>query len=144
MRLLTIVFLLLFFSSCSNSYEQSYQQYSDLEKANGRLQSWFPDLVGNDCFDLKEIHTIGDIESYGKFSYHNEFRIDSLVTDPVKYIPISTDSLKLFLRKFKDLDPPKWFIGEAKFTEVSIYKKEFTYFIKDKKEKTIYFAYTMK
>ena len=92
MRLLTIVFLLLFFSSCSNSYKQSYQQYSDLEKANGRLQSWFPDLVGNDCFDLKEIHTIGDTESYGKFSYHSEFRIDSLLTDSVKYKPMPADS----------------------------------------------------
>ena len=144
MKISFAVILCLFLFSCSEDHQHSYKSFEELSKANLRLKGWFPNIVGPDCYNLKEIHTVGDIESYGRFSYENESRIDSVLADPTVYHRISVDTFRIFLERFKDLRQPNWFLEKEKFQDNIFYKKESMYFIQSKEDKTLYFAYTLK
>ena len=59
-RLVFFVFIGLFPGGCSDDFAQSYASFYDLERLhNPRLQGWFPDILGSDGFDLREVHCIG-------------------------------------------------------------------------------------
>lgn len=144
MKLSFILILFFCLTSCVNTYEHSYSNFEELKKANLRLQSWFPKLIGPDCYNIKEMHTIGDAESYGKFSYLNTTRIESILNDTTNYKTITLGTFSKFLERFKDLKPPSWFLDKENRTDKLFYKHDATYFIHSKKEKTFYFAYTLK
>ena len=139
------VFLLstvLFLSGCFDTFEQSYLNYSDLKRMhNPRLQGWFPDIVDEDAYNLKETHSIGPIESLGKFSYGKQHKIDTLLSNREIYRPSTVDSFKQFISSFKSIQVPEWFIKVENYAGKMVFRKQDTYFIQSKEDRTIYFAY---
>jgi len=133
--------VVVFLCGCSGDFEQSYHSYDDLERLhNLRLQGWFPDMLGPDGFDLREVHSIGPIESFGKFSYSDHKRIDSLLSDKGIYREVSIDSLNQFMKGFKTVQAPDWFLKKEEYSGKAMFRREAMYFIQSKEDSTIYFA----
>jgi hypothetical protein len=144
MKLFYFILLSTILYSCSDNFEHSYKDYNDLNKENLRIKGWFPSLASDDSYNLKEVHTIGDIESYGRFSYRNRKKIDSLLSDTSVYKEINTEKFNNFLSRFKRMELPKWYLDKEYFLGKRIYQNGFMYFIDDRQYNTIYFAYTLK
>ena len=139
------VFLLsavLFLSGCFYRMEQQYPSFHDLESThNLRDQGWFPDIAGPDGIDLREAHSLNAIESFGKFSYPNNRRVDSLLSNREIYSVVTSDSLSQFIRRFRSIQVPDWFLKKEDYSGKMMFRKQDTYFIQSKENRTIYFAY---
>lgn len=139
---LTLTFLIaLFLQSCSDNYEQSYADYSSFNKSSARQQGWFPGIVGQDCFDFKEIHNLDNNNSYGTFAFTNGDRIDSLLTDTLRFEQIKSNEVESLLNKIVSPKKPEWFIKDISRNYLDFYKQELTCIIKDSGNKRIFFVY---
>ena len=128
--------------SCSEDFEQSYNNFSELDQTNLRLKGWFPDFIDSNCYNLKECHSIEINSSFGKFLFKKEFRVDSLLSFKNGYEETSLDSINIFLETIKKPKRPSWFLHKETMPGNSFYKKDKMYFIKNSKENAIYFAYS--
>lgn len=130
-------------SSCSDNIEQSFKDFSEFNSSGTRLKSWFPDdLITNDCYDFKEIHNLENSNSFGKFSYKNSLRIDSIFFNSERYQEIRIDSLNIVFNKVIKPKRPNWFLSNEQIIGKKIYKRNTKTFIKDENNKTVYFIYT--
>lgn len=142
MRLIFTFLIALFLQSCSDNYEQSYADYSSFNKSSARQQGWFLDIVGQDCFDFKEIHNLDNNNSYGTFAFTNGDRINSLLADTLKFEQIKINEVESYFNKIVSPKKPEWFIKDIFRNSLEFYKQELTCIIKDSGNKRVYFAYT--
>ena len=141
MRFIFTLLIALFLTSCSDNYEQSYTDYSSFNKSSVRQQGWFPDIVGQDCFDFKEIHNLDNNNSYGTFAFTNENRINSILADTMNYKQINVHEVDSILNKIVSPKRPEWFIRDISLNYFDFYIQDLNCIIKDGRNKRIYFAY---
>ena len=144
MKLFYFILISVMLYSCSDNFEQSYEDFTEFDQASLRLKSWFPPLTATDCYNFKEIHNLNNNNSFGRFSYRNTFRIDSLLSDSKTYEKISLDSVSIFIKKIKSPKYPSWFLIKEKIPGKIFYKNGLIYLIKYEEERTIYFVYSSK
>ena len=139
---LFLLIVVLFLSGCFYRMEQQYPSFHDLENThNLRDQGWFPDIAGPDGVHLREAHSLNDTESFGKFSYIDYRRIDSVLSNREIYSLVTSDSLNQFIKRFKSIQVPDWFLKKEDYSGKMMFRKQDMYFIQSKEDRTIYFAY---
>lgn len=108
MKYILILFLIIFFSSCSNQYEQYYENYSGYDKANVRNKSWFPkQLIFNDTYALRNISCLDSLSAFGQFNYSKSFLYDSVFNNKeIQRLPIEKYLEKIQRNK---INKPQWF-----------------------------------
>ncbi|PWS26459.1 hypothetical protein DHW03_16915 [Pedobacter yonginense] len=142
MRFIFTLLIALFLASCSDNYEQYYTDYLSFKKSSARQQGWFPEILGPDCFDFKEIHNLGNNNSYGTFAFVDEKRINSILADTKKYKQIKKLEVDSILNKIVSPKRPKWFIKDISLNYFDFYIQDLNCIIKDGRNKRIYFLYT--
>ena len=142
MKVFYIIMLSTIFFSCSDNFEQSYENFTKFNQATLRLKSWFPAFIAADCYDLKEIHGLDNNNSFGRFSYKNNFRIESLLSDSTVYEKVTFATLHNFLKKIIKPVRPDWFIDDDEIQVKTVYRKGYMYLIKSEIDKIIYFTYS--
>ena len=68
MKLLLFFILIINLGSCSENFEQSYKDFHEFNQITLRQKSWFPKLIAEDCYSLKERHNLENTSSFGMFS----------------------------------------------------------------------------
>jgi hypothetical protein len=138
MKYLILICCIIAFTSCSNSYNQSFDTYQDFEKANERNKGWFPKLMDNSCSEIKGISNLSEHENFGKFNYQINGKIDSIFSDKTGTQRISTNEFQIKLVDIKT-ETPDWFITKDKVMGKSIWIKDGYYFAKDSIHHVVYF-----
>ena len=140
MKKYTLLFLLIFLSSCSKNCEQDYKNYKDFSKQNQRAKGWFPSLISNDAFNLKSSSSLDPFHDFGVFEYTNEIYYDSIFKDEVK---ISISEFEKIIKNNIE-SKPSWFLNivDIKKKDLKVVISEGFILVKRNKEKKIYFVLT--
>ena len=140
MKKYTLLFLIIFLTSCSKNYEQNYDNYKDFSKQNQRNKGWFPALISKDAFNLKSSSSLNPFHDFGVFEYTNEDYYDTIfkkqngvkisISDFEKIIKINVES------------KPNWFLNitDLKNKDLKAVKYENFILAKSINEKKIYFV----
>ena len=140
----TIFYLILVFLtfSCINNVRSKYLSYSDYKNSTFRKQSWFPDFVSKDSYELSEIHNIETNNSFGKFHYSNSQYYDSVFQTKKEMTPITYSVFKSKVEKIKSPNKPDWFPTEPNLIKMQFYTYQFFYIAVDKSNMSIFFIIT--
>ena len=103
-----IVSISLWLVSCSNVYEQQYDNYAEYNKINPRPKSWFPqNIIFADTYNLRSVSCLDSLSAFGEFSYSKQLLYDSIFNNNnVKHISVDVYLQKINRNK---LNMPKWF-----------------------------------
>lgn len=138
LRLLFFILTSLLLVSCSDGFEQSYDKYEDYNKgATLRNKSWFPDIVAEDSYDLKNDSYLDPLCAFGEFKYTNTNYYDSVFTNS-QSIDRTTFLEKVTTHSNRK---PRWFLDSeliSKDNLETIQIKRF-YIARDKGQKKIYY-----
>lgn len=139
MKKYTLLFLIIFITSCSKNYEQNYDNYSDFSKVNQRNKGWFPALISKDAFNLKSSSSLDPFHDFGVFEYTNANYYDDIFKQNKVKIKIS-DFEKTVKNNIEN--KPNWFlnIDDIKNKDLKVVKYGNFILAKSNKEKKIYFV----
>lgn len=136
----TLVFLIIFLSSCSKNYEQNYDNYRAFSKQNQRNKSWFPALISEDAYNLKSSSSLEPFHDFGVFEYTNENYYNPFFKKQNEVKIGISDFEKTILKNIKN--KPNWFLDilEIKNKDLKVIKFGNFILAKSYKEKKIYFV----
>jgi hypothetical protein len=130
-------------SSCTDAYEQSFNSYQDFEKTNQRNKGWFPDIIDTSCSDIIGISSLKHGESFGRFNYKMNGKVDSILSNKATTQRINTNAFQIILVDIKT-KKPDWFIAKDKVMGKTIWKYNNQYFAKDTLGHIVYFLSLIK
>ncbi|MGY3053351.1 hypothetical protein ACVWYG_001551 [Pedobacter sp. UYEF25] len=137
-KILLFILTSLFLVSCSDGFEQSYDNYEHYNKeATLRNKTWFPDIINDDSYNLKNDSYLDPLCAYGVFNYSNTIYYDSIFTNS-QNIDRTIFNEKVKTHSYRR---PRWFVDPALVSKDSletIQIKRF-YIARDKEKKKIYF-----
>jgi hypothetical protein len=140
MKKYKLLFLIIFFTSCSKNYEQYYNNYEDFSKQNQRNKGWFPDLISKDVFNLKSSSSLDPFHNFGVFEYTNENYYDTIFKKK-NGVKISISDFEKIIKNNIE-SKPNWFLNitDIKNKDLKVVKYENFILAKSNKEKKIYFV----
>lgn len=105
------LFVCLFLSACSGKYEQRYADSKSFHTVNQRNKSWFPDIISEDAFNLKNNSYLDRLCAFGSFPYTNDQYYDSLFSS----LRERNIDFSLFKHKVQEniKRKPDWFLEPA-------------------------------
>jgi len=137
---LLIVFLVIL-TSCNETFESKYVDYSEYCNADIGSQSWIPKILTTDTYEIWEIHNIDNNCTLGKFKYYNASYVDTLLYyDKVEESYIN--DFEVNLRKIKIPKKPKWFDLNTQRKNLLAYKIDKFNLLIDIDNKQVYFIFT--
>ncbi len=138
MKKYSLLFLIIYLTSCSKNYKQNYDNYKDFSKQNQRGKGWFPSLISNDAFNLKSSSSLDPFHDFGVFEYTNEIYYDSIFKDEVK---ISISEFEKIIKNNIE-SKPSWFLNivDIKKKDLKVIKYENFILAKSNDEKKIHFV----
>jgi hypothetical protein len=142
MRVIYIFILSIILYSCTENIEQSYTDFEKYNQIDLRHKSWFPDFVGPDCYNFKEIHNLENDVSFGVLTYRNKSRIDSLLSDTKVYEKIKLETIKKGFSKITKPKMPDWFLRKDQIQNKAFYTKGPMYLINDDQNQKLYFVHS--
>jgi hypothetical protein len=103
-----IVSMSIWLLSCSDTYEQGYQDYAEYNKSSLRNKSWFPQrIIFDDAYNLKSASCLDSLSAFGEFNYSKDLPYDSIFNSKdVEHIPLDVYLQKINRNK---LNMPNWF-----------------------------------
>ena len=136
--LVTLTCLLLL--GCSESYYQDYDNFHEFNKVNQRNKGWFPNIISNDAYDLKNTSYLDSLTAFGTFSYSNSSYYDSIFTDSnTKRIDYS-----IFEQKVKQYisRKPEWFLNLQNVSkkDYQVVQIERFFIVREVTDKRVYFV----
>jgi hypothetical protein len=136
-----LVILTYFLSSgCSDSYHQDYDNFNEFNKVNQRNKGWFPDIISNDAYDLKNTSYLDSLTAFGTFSYSNSKYYDSIFANSnAKKIDFSTFEQKVNRHISRK---PEWFLNleNASNNDYQVIQIERFFIARRVPDKRIYFV----
>jgi len=135
----TFLFLLtLLIVSCSDSFEQEFDNYTEFSQANLRQKSWFPDLISKDAYSIKSESSLAPLCDFGTYKYTNNKYYDSVFSiDNHQRVDFST-----FMQKVKEHadGKPNWFLNiDLEKQSLESIKVDRFYIARQKENRQIYF-----
>jgi hypothetical protein len=124
--------------SCNESPHIDFHSYQELSEYDFIRKGWFPEILKDDAFSIKESYDVNNKHLFGKFDFKNRPRYDSIFNS---YLIVEKDSL---LEKIEDIHKPrcpKWFVPKEYLTEDKYLIRRYNdfYLIMEKKANRIYF-----
>jgi len=140
MKKYSLLFFIIFITSCSRNYEQKYNCYRDFSKQNQRNKGWFPSLISEDAFNLKSSSSLDPFYDFGVFEYTNGNHYETIFKRQ-KGMKINISDFEKIINNNIE-SKPSWFldISEIKNKNIKVIKYENFILAKDNKEKIIYFV----
>ncbi len=133
-------FLILFlsFSGCSESPYVEFYSYHELMEYNFFSHGWFPGILKEDAFGIKETYDVTSRHAFGKF----EFRQRDLYEPDFKICrSVPADSLLSKIEEIERPSFPRWFIpkGDITKSQYLLLKDKDFFLIVEKNTNCIYF-----
>jgi hypothetical protein len=136
-----LLILIVFIVSCSDSYEQHYEDFESFNKTNLRNKSWFPKIIDTTAYDIKSISNLEKLADFGTFRYSKAKYYDLIFKDSKIRIDFS-EFEKNVNNHPKQI--PTWFIDvkKADVNNFETIKIDRFYVTRNKQEKQVYFVLT--
>ena len=130
--------------SCNQGYHQFYKDFGDYNTASLRQKSWFPQLISENCFDIKVILYLDESDTtnyaFGVFSYTDPQKMTLALSD-TNNKKVNFESLQYCLARIPPSGIPHWFIKSEKIKSSDIYLNERFFVIDCRQDRQIYFVY---
>ena len=134
----SIIIVLLSLFSCNWSPQIDFQSYKELSGYDFIDNGWFPEILGNDSYNILETYDLYNNHSYGKFDFKQRSLYDSIIRN---YQRVKVDTLLSVMNKIRKPRYPSWFIQKAEVTGSNyvLAKQNNFYLLMEKKTNRIYF-----
>ncbi len=138
-RLLKLpIFLLLFLFACSESPEVDFHSYHELMEYEFFSNGWFPRILKEDAFAIKETYDVGSRHAFGQFEFKQRELYEAELS---KCQSVTSGSLLDKIESVKRPALPKWFAQKDNITngKYLLVKNGDFYLIAEKNANRIYF-----
>ena len=117
-KIASILFVWLCLSGCSESPYVEFYSYHELMEYDFFSHGWFPRILKEDAFGIKETYDVSSHHAFGKF----EFKQRDLYEPDFKTCrSVPADSLLSKIEEIERPSFPKWFIRREISRKVNIY-----------------------
>jgi len=106
-KIATILFLWLCFSGCNESPYVEFYSYHELMEYSFFSHGWFPGILKEDAFGIKETYDVTSRHAFGKFEFKQR---DLYETDFKTCRSVPADSLLGNIEEIERPSFPKWFV----------------------------------
>jgi hypothetical protein len=138
LKISAILILFLFFSACSESPFVEFYSYHELMEYEFFSHGWFPEILKEDAFAIKETYDVGSRHAFGRF----EFKQRELYEADLKTcLPVAPDLLLEEINKIERPAFPEWFVEKENIAkgQYLLVKSGDFYLIAEKITNRIYF-----